>query len=71
MVLGTTVSSWKRFTARQANVHLGRTGPFWQTEYWDRFIRNETHFATVENYIDQNPVDLLSMLVFGPMAALE
>jgi len=71
MALGTTVSSWKRFTARQANVHLGRTGPFWQTEYWDRFIRNETHFATVENYIDQNPVDLLSMLVFGPMAALE
>ena len=54
--LGSIVSSWKRFTARQANQKLGRSGAFWQTDYWDRFIRNETHFAMVENYIDQNPV---------------
>jgi REP element-mobilizing transposase RayT len=54
--LGDIVSSWKRFTARQANRQLGCSGAFWQTEYWDRFIRNETHFAVVENYIDQNPV---------------
>jgi len=50
------VGSWKRFTARQANAQLGRTGAFWQTEYWDRYIRNETHFAATESYIDQNPV---------------
>jgi len=31
--LGTTVSSWKRFTARQANRQLGRSGAFWQTDY--------------------------------------
>jgi REP element-mobilizing transposase RayT len=43
-------------TARQANQQLKRSGPFWQTEYWDRFIRSETHFAAAENYIDQNPV---------------
>ncbi|MFI5034301.1 MAG: transposase, partial [Reyranellales bacterium] len=54
--LGTIVGSWKRFTARQANQKLGRSGPFWQTEYWDRFIRNEAHFAAAKNYIDQNPV---------------
>jgi putative transposase len=54
--LGTIVGSWKRFTARQANRLLRRTGPFWQTEYWDRFIRNEKHFAAAEDYIDQNPV---------------
>ena len=54
--LGQVVSSWKRFTARQANLQLGRSGPFWQTEYWDRFIRDERHFAAVEDYIDQNPV---------------
>jgi len=54
--LGTIVGSWKRFTARQANRLLRRTGAFWQTEYWDRFIRNETHFAVAEDYIDQNPV---------------
>jgi REP element-mobilizing transposase RayT len=54
--LGTVVGSWKRFTARKANEHLGRSGAFWQTEYWDRFVRNETHFSAAEEYIDQNPV---------------
>jgi len=43
--LGSIVSSWKRFTARQSNGHLGRSGAFWQDDYWDRFIRNEAHFA--------------------------
>ena len=54
--LGEVVGSWKRYTARLANKELGRTGAFWQTEYWDRFIRNEHHFAATESYIDQNPV---------------
>ena len=54
--LGTVISSWKRFTARHANRLLGRSGAFWQTDYWDRFIRNDEHFAATENYIDQNPV---------------
>jgi putative transposase len=54
--LGTIVSSWKRFTAREANKRLGRTGAFWQDDYWDRFIRNDEHFAAVVSYIDLNPV---------------
>ena len=54
--LGSIVSSWKRFTAREANRQLGRSGPFWQTEYWDRFIRDDRHFTAAEDYIDQNPV---------------
>lgn len=54
--LGTIVSSWKRFTAREANKRLGRTGPFWQVDYWDRFIRDETHYLAALNYIDFNPV---------------
>jgi len=54
--LGSVISSWKRFTARQANRLLGRSGAFWQTEYWDRFIRNDEHFAATVSYIDQNPV---------------
>jgi REP element-mobilizing transposase RayT len=33
--LGKTVGSWKRFTVRRANEQLGRSGAFWQTEYWD------------------------------------
>ncbi|WP_421999398.1 REP-associated tyrosine transposase [Reyranella sp.] len=54
--LGPIVGSWKRFTAREGNRLLRRTGAFWQTEYWDRFIRNEAHFAATESYIDLNPV---------------
>jgi putative transposase len=54
--LGHTVGSWKRYTARHANQRLGRTGAFWQTEYWDRFIRSEAHFNATVDYIDQNPV---------------
>jgi hypothetical protein len=34
-VLGDIVSSWKRFSARMANRHLRRSGPFWQDDYWD------------------------------------
>jgi putative transposase len=54
--LGDIVSSWKRFTAREANIVLGRAGAFWQVDYWDRFIRNEEHFSATESYIDLNPV---------------
>jgi len=54
--LGSIVGSWKRFTARKANEFWGRTGTFWQTEYWDRFIRNDEHYGKTEEYIDQNPV---------------
>ncbi|HSH99945.1 MAG TPA: transposase [Reyranella sp.] len=54
--MGMIVSSWKRFTARKANEQLGRSGAFWQTEYWDRFIRNDIHFNATEDYIDNNPV---------------
>jgi putative transposase len=54
--VGGIVSSWKRFTAREANRQLGRVGAFWQDDYWDRFIRNEEHFFATINYIDNNPV---------------
>jgi putative transposase len=54
--LGTIVSSWKRYTARQANLLLKRSGAFWQVDYWDRFIRDERHFHVTLDYIDQNPV---------------
>jgi REP element-mobilizing transposase RayT len=44
------------FTSAQANRRLGRNGPFWQKDYWDRFIRDDEHFAAAEHYIDMNPV---------------
>ena len=50
------VSSWKSFTAKQANVMLGRGGVFWQEDYFDRFIRDERHFAAAIHYAEENPV---------------
>jgi REP element-mobilizing transposase RayT len=50
------VQSWKRFSARQGNVVLGRSGEFWQREYYDRYIRSEQHFSNAVKYIEWNPV---------------
>jgi hypothetical protein len=49
--------SWKSFSAKQANRILGRTGTFWQEEYYDRFVRDAKHFERVEAYIEWNPVE--------------
>ena len=39
----------------------GRTGVrrsrVWQRDYWDRFIRDQRHFAAVKDYIIMNPVN--------------
>ena len=53
--LGDTVRSWKSYTARRANSLLGRSGPFWQADYFDRGIRDERQFYTVWAYIEGNP----------------
>jgi REP element-mobilizing transposase RayT len=44
------------FSARMANRVLGHTGPFWQSDYWDTYIRNERHFDSTISYIENNPV---------------
>ena len=36
--------SWKSFTAFRANRLLGRAGPFWQRESFDRLIRDRNEF---------------------------
>lgn len=50
------VRSIKTFTARESNLLLKRSGPFWHREYYDRYIRNENHFTQVVDYIEGNPV---------------
>jgi putative transposase len=47
--------SWKRFTARQINKVLGRSGSLWQRDYFDRLVRHEKHFANCVRYIRRNP----------------
>ena len=54
--LAEILHGWKSFTSKAANRLLQREGEFWQTEYFDRFIRDEDHFGKVVRYIENNPV---------------
>jgi putative transposase len=47
--------SWKGFTARKINALLGRTGSFWQRDYFDRLVRDDNHLANCIRYIRRNP----------------
>jgi REP element-mobilizing transposase RayT len=54
--LPSVLHSWKSFTAKAANRLLGRTGEFWQTEYYDHLIRDEADYAHALHYLLENPV---------------
>lgn len=54
--LGAIVASWKQFTARLADRRLERSGPFWQLDYFDRFVRDAGHYDAALHYIEENPV---------------
>jgi putative DNA methylase len=53
--LDAIVHSWKSWSAHEANRILGRKGPFWQREYFDRVIRDEEHFRNCVRYVEANP----------------
>lgn len=50
------MQSLKRHTARQSNIVLGRKGPFWQDESYDRVIRDNDEYINIVNYVLENPV---------------
>lgn len=52
--LDRVVGSWKSFT-KSINKLLGRSGTFWQRDYFDRIVRDEQHFANCIRYIRRNP----------------
>ena len=54
--LSTIMHTWRSYTAKEANSLLGRKGQFWMREYFDRYIRDQRHYATTVNYILNNPV---------------
>ena len=54
--LAGTIKSWKSYSATQINRATGRSGAFWARDYFDRFMRNETHLATTIAYVENNPV---------------
>jgi len=49
------VHSWKRYSARQINEVLDRSGAFWHKRYWDTLVRSEEHFWKIRRYISRNP----------------
>lgn len=54
--LDKVLHNWKRRTAWFANRVLGRTGRFWQPEYWDRYVREAAHAGRAIRYTEANPV---------------
>jgi putative transposase len=55
------VASWKKFTARKICDDWRDSGDktdasVWHREYWDRYIRDRSHFEQVVEYIHMNPV---------------
>jgi putative transposase len=51
------LKSWKRYTAREANKILNRTGNnFWQPESFDHWIRNDEEHSRCCGYVIRNPV---------------
>ena len=54
--LAELLHSCKGFTARKANRLLGRTGAFWEREYWDTRMRDEEQLRKAVRYIEANPV---------------
>ena len=53
--MGKIMGPHKRHTAREANLILGRIGPFWEPDYFDRDVR-KGKFPIVLNYVLNNPV---------------
>lgn len=54
--LESLTGSWKRVSSQRIHRLLGRTGPLWQDESWDRIIRDSEHYATAVRYIAKNPL---------------
>ena len=54
--LSDIIQNWKSIVAVKANKLLGRTGDFWQLDYWDTFMRDETQKIKAVRYIENNPV---------------
>ncbi len=54
--LASVMQSRKTFVARRANATLGRSGRFWQPDFFDRFVRDDEHFERTVLYTEWNPV---------------
>lgn len=53
--LASILHSWKSFSAKKANALLGRTGAFWQKEYYDHIVRSREELLHAIEYVWENP----------------
>jgi len=53
--LDDSLKAWKGASARAVNLAVGRSGTLWQENYFDRLIRDSTHFFNAARYIRRNP----------------
>jgi 1-hydroxy-2-methyl-2-(E)-butenyl 4-diphosphate synthase len=49
------VQAWKSFSAKKANEILGRSGAFWQAEYYDHLVKDADDFRSQVRYVLDNP----------------
>ena len=56
VILGAIVGAFKSLAAREINAMLGRTGPLWQRNYYERVVRDETEPTAIRKYIEENPL---------------
>ena len=54
--LSSIMHSLKRNTAKRANAELCRSGPFWEHETFDYYIRNRGEWKRLVRYVLENPV---------------
>ena len=57
--LSNIIQNWKSIVAVKANKLLGRTGDFWQVDYWDTYMGDEEQTQKAIRYIENNPVKAL------------
>lgn len=54
--LSKIMHSFKRHTAHEANLILGRSGAFWQHENYDHYVRDDAELERIVKYVLHNPV---------------
>lgn len=54
--LAKLVNHWKGKSSREANKLLGRSGQFWQKDYFDSVLRDAEHVRKATRYTEENPV---------------
>lgn len=56
LTISEVVQQLKRVSALKINRERGTSGPLWQHQFWDRFVRNAKELSQRLDYMHHNPV---------------